>query len=390
MRLSLIPLTVALLFATACKEENTDSGNTTAAQEDVFSTKELLGKSLYSDTSLSLNRTMSCATCHSLEGGFADVRENRVGGALSVGDDTNALGGRNAPTAGYAQFSPEFSHDSERGYFGGQFYDGRAKDLTAQAKGPFLDGAEMMMPNEAAVIERVKENSAYVSSLKTLFGSDIFDDTSKAYEAVASSIATFESSAVFAPFDSKYDRYLNGEYNLTLEEDAGMSLFFSEKNTNCAKCHMKNTVLTPKNETFTNYRYKNIGTPKNYTTLDERGLPRSTVDHGLYGREDINISSYDGAVKIPTLRNIAVTGPYMHNGVFKDLKTVIEFYDHMAGNGDRLINPETNAPWGEADVNSTINRKKLKNIALSDKKISQLIAFLNILTDKKFEHLIKE
>ena len=383
---------LALLLLAGC---GGGGGSGDGAGEAV--TKAALGEALFFDTNLSLNKTMACATCHDPDHGFIDARyvtdpgSNPVGGALSVGDDGAALGGRNAPTAAYAMFSPTFGQDNEGTYVGGQFHDGRAADLKAQAKGPFLDTAEMMMPDRASVVERVMENAAYVTALRALYGETIFDDVNASYDAVAESIAAYEQTETFAPFDSKYDRFLRGEYTMTDEEDLGYALFFSQANTNCATCHTLNSESESANETFTNYEYENIGTPRNYETLAAKGLSEETQDLGLGARADINDSAHYGKVKVPTLRNIAVTGPYMSNGVFKELRTVLEFYDHMAAQGNHPTNPETGEPWDAPDVNATVNREVLQATkALTDAKIDALIAFLKLLTDERYEALLDE
>lgn len=358
---------------------------------------EALGEQLFFDTNLSLNRTMACSTCHDPEHAFMDARfiddpgSNPVEGALSVGDDGVALGGRNTPTATYAMLAPSFRQNSDGNYSGGQFHDGRAADLTAQAKGPFLDAEEMMMPDRASVVERVMENAAYVSAFKALYGEAIFDDINASYDALAESIAAFENTEVFAPFDSKYDRYLAGEYTMSDQEELGYALFFSQANTNCATCHTLNSESESINETFTNYAFENIGTPRNTAALTAKGLAADTQDLGLGGRDDINDSVQQGKMKVPTLRNVAVTGPYMSNGVFKELRTVLEFYDHMAAQGNHPTNPETGAAWADPDVNATVNREVLQATkALTDTKIDALIAFLKLLTDEKYEDLIEE
>jgi cytochrome c peroxidase len=358
--------------------------------------KEELGRKLYFDKNLSLTRNTSCATCHNPEHGFIDNRflEDEVDqdlfiyGALSVGDDNVSLGGRNSPTVSYAMFSPEFQVFNSN-YVGGQFWDGRADALKDQAMGPPLDGAEMMMPDRESVVQRIQENSDYIEAFKKHYGEDIFSDVNATYEAMGEAIGKFEKSKEFAPFDSKYDRYVRGEYNLTEQEKMGMDLFYSESKTNCAECHIINDDKKIRSEMFTNYRYHNIGTPKNFTALQAKGLDYSHTDHGIYSQEKITDKDLDGAVKTPTLRNVAVTGPYMHNGVFKELRTVLEFYDHM-GVGNRPINPETNQPWGEPNVKETINHSDLKDTKeLTDEKIDALEAFLRMLTDKRYEHLLK-
>ena len=363
-----------------------------------FDTKEKLGESLFFDKNLSLNRKTSCATCHDPEKGFIDARFSEAGkdqtvfvhGAFSVGDDDISLGGRNAPTAAYAQFSPTFGQVNGV-YKGGQFHDGRAATLKDQAMGPPLDGAEMMMPDKGTVIERIEENPDYVAAFKALYEENILEDIDASYEAMGESIAKFEKTEAFAPFDSKYDRYLKGEYTFTPEEEGGYVLFFSNANTNCATCHSLNSrAEASQNELFTNFEYENIGVPRNIAAMDARaalGLQASDATFKGLGAT-VNDPAHYGKTKVPTLRNVAVTGPYMNNGVFQKLRTVIEFYDHMAGLGHHT-NPETNAPWGDNDHNATINRSVLTSTkALSDTKIRNLEAFLRTLTDKRYEHLL--
>ena len=367
-----------------------------------------LGEMLFHDTNLSLHRNMACASCHDPEHGFvdarfhADVDNDPTHGALSIGSDGVSLGGRNAPTAAYAQAAPDFG--LYKGvYRGGQFHDGRALNLKAQAKGPFLDTAEMMMPSMQDVIERVKENSEYVSIMKNLYGETIFDDTnvSNTYDKVAQAIAKYEKTQEFAPFDSKYDRFLacksegKGEGtcyvegNWSIEEQAGYALFFSEGNTNCASCHtLSSGSEAASGELFTNYKFENIGTPRNLQALMARDGNTTKRDRGLGGF--LNDTAHDGKIKVPTLRNIAVTAPYMSNGVFAELRTVLEFYDHMIGQGGHPTNPETSQPWGEADFNATINHTLLQDSsALTDTKIRNLEAFLRTLTDARYEHLLE-
>ena len=352
-----------------------------------ISQKETLGQVLFSDKNLSKNRTQSCATCHNPNAGFADDRENGIGKMASLGDDNKSLGDRQAPTASYAKFSPDFHFDEKKQkYIGGQFWDGRAKTLEEQAGGPPLNPIEMGMGSKKEVVDRIKENAYYVQTFKELFGEDVFKDDEKAYDAMTSAIATFERSNEFSSFDSKYDRYLKGEYDLTPLEDLGKSIFFSNNNNSCATCH----VLKGEDkagETFTNYEYHNIGTPANKTLRAKNGVKE--IDKGLLANPNVKDVAQNGKHKVPTLRNVAVTAPYMHNGVFKDLKTVIEFYDKY-NNKDRNINPETKKPWDDAEVKETIALKELKANALTDRKVEALVAFMKLLTDKKYEYLLEK
>jgi cytochrome c peroxidase len=363
-----------------------------AQAEESQSKKEILGQQLFFDVNLSKNRTQSCATCHNPSHGFIDDRNNGVKGAASLGDDGQSIGDRNAPTATYALFSPDFHRNKKGQYVGGQFHDGREKNLKGQAGGPPTNPGEMAMPDKAATVTRILENKAYVRQFKTLYAKTIFEDKDKAYAAMADSIAHFEKTAFFAPFDSKYDRYLKGEYKLTQQEDLGMTLFFSQQFTNCNLCHQLNKSPISKTETFSNYEYHNIGTPINTALRKANGKANDFIDHGLLDNPAIDDTKQDGKFKVPTLRNIAVTAPYMHNGVFSDLKTVVLFYDqYNSKRAKRKINPETQQPWGKPEVAENISLTELKTgPALSNKRINAIVAFLKILTDKRYEHLLEK
>jgi cytochrome c peroxidase len=345
--------------------------------------KIALGGALFNDTNLSLNRTISCASCHDLDHAMVDTRPTNLELGASLGDDSLSIGDRNAPTAAYAKFTPDFYFDEREGiFFGGQFDDGRAKNLKAQAKGPFLNPLEMMMPSKSAVIDRIKENNETVAQLKTIYGDDIFDNDENAYDALADSIALFEMSDLFSPFDSKYDRFLAGKESLTPEEEEGRKLF--EGKALCSACH-PGTTDDGSRPLFTDYSYDNLGVPLNRALREANGLGEGVVDNGLGAREDVNDAALNGAFKVATLRNIAVTGPYMHNGVFKDLKTVVHFYNTRDVGG---INPETNATWESGEVELTKNVNELGNLGLTDEEENALVAFMETLTDRKYEHLI--
>ncbi|WP_323596837.1 cytochrome-c peroxidase [Aliarcobacter butzleri] len=349
--------------------------------------KEDLGRILFFDVNLSKNRTQSCATCHNPNAGFVDDRDNGVKKMASLGDDGKSLGDRQAPTASYAKFSPVFHFDEKaKKYVGGQFWDGREATLEGQAGGPPLNPIEMGMSDKKAVVDRLKENTLYVDSFKKIFGADIFKNDDKAYEVMTIAIASFERTDEFSPFDSKYDRYLKGEYDLTPLEDLGKSIFFSNNNNSCANCHVLKGE-DKEGETFTNYQYHNIGTPANNELRAKNGV--KAIDEGLLANSNVSDVAQKGKHKVPTLRNVAVTGPYMHNGVFKDLKTVVEFYDKY-NNKDRNIDPETNKPWDEPEVKDNISLQELKANKLTDRKVEALVAFMKLLTDKKYEHLLEE
>ena len=355
-----------------------------------LSSKEILGEKLFSDVNLSKNRTQSCATCHNPEHGFVDNRATVVGKAVSLGDDGKSLGDRNAPTAAYAQFSPDFHQNKKtQRYVGGQFFDGREKDLQGQAGGPPTNPVEMGMPDKATVVARLQENADYVTGFKQLFGEKVFETPDSAYAAMTASLGAFEKTAPFAPFDSKYDRYLKGEVELTDQESLGESLFFSNQFTNCNRCHQLKTFPGSEGETFSNYEYHNLGVPPHEAVRAANGKGKAFIDHGLLEHPDISDAKEDGKFKVPTLRNVAVTAPYMHNGVFADLRTVVLFYDKF-NNAQRTFNPETAKLWAapEVDNNLALETEEFQASALKDSEVDALVAFMKTLTDQRYEHLL--
>jgi cytochrome c peroxidase len=369
-----------------------------------FTTAAALGESLFADKNLSLNRTQACSTCHDPARAFTDNRlgDDTMRPAFSVGDDGFSRRGRNAPSAAYASQAPQFQFETHarfnsqqpdyEGFVGGQFWDGRATDLQEQAKAPPLGPLEMGMPDEASVVERLLENSDYESSFRALYGDNIFDDAQAAFDAMTAAIAAFERTDEFAPFDSKYDKSLRGEYVYEPGSKAalGRALFFSQQFTNCATCHQ----LAPngsRNEAFTSFEYHNVGIPVNVDARIAANIALDDLDEGLFGNPGVDDPAQIGKYKVPTLRNVAVTGPFMHNGVFKRLDTVIRFYDKFLAGSENLLNPETGAPWREPPFPGTVSAVELQDgRRLSELDIEALVCFLRTLTDERYEPLIEE
>lgn len=356
-------------------------------------TEAQLGQILFLDPNFSANRTMSCATCHEPAKSFTDHRENKGHGMVSLGDDGKSMGSRNTPMAAYANTSPSFHFDEKlKEYVGGQFWDGRANTLADQAMGPPLNPVEMGFPDAETLVKRLQENPFYITNFKRLYGDTVFepkatDAVLPAFNGFAQAIQAFEKTEAFSSYDSKYDRFLKGEYQLTVLEDLGRTLFFSNNNVNCNSCHMLK-VEDSKEEPFTNHQYRNIGVPSNEQLLALGHLRADFIDHGLLENPAVDNPKYDGKFKNPSLRNVAVTAPYMHNGVFKELRTVMAFYDHY-NNAERKINPETGKPWRSPEVPNTVDKEDLTAHALTDRKIDALVAFMKTLTDKRFEPLLE-
>ena len=344
-----------------------------------------LGQPLFFDKSLSHNKTQSCSTCHMPDAAFADLRDNDIGKMVSQGDDPTKFGNRNTPTALYAKYSPDFHFDEKlQDYVGGQFWDGRAKDLAEQAGGPPVNPVEMGMKDKAAVAKRIAENPDYVHYITKHFGKEVWKDDDKIYAIMEQALAAFEHLDLFAQFSSKYDYALKGEYEFTEQEALGKALFFDKEKTNCSSCHQLQDN-DHKEETFTNYRYFNLGVPKNEALIKHNKLGEDWVDNGLLDNPMVKgDEAQKGKFKVPTLRNVAVTAPYMHNGVFKELRTVLLFLDSK-NNPERKLNPETGKPWATPEYAPTVSHDALKAKPLTDAEIDALEAFLKTLTDAPYE-----
>jgi len=384
-RVSLFLATLALAIPAFSQSSDSDSARQTRLED--------LGRAIFFDVNLSRDRTQSCATCHDPARAFSDWRDSDVGAAASMGGDLKSLGDRNAPTISYARYSPEFHLAADGEYTGGQFWDGRAATLEEQAGGPPLNPVEMAQPDLSAVVARLQENPAYMHEFPALFGSDVFDDAEMAYAALGAAVSAFERAELFSPFDSKYDRYLRGEYTPSDEEALGMTLFFSNQFTNCNQCHQLRQLPEAQEETFSNYTFQNIGVPVNKLLRGANGMGDAHVDLGLAQNPLLeNDATALGRFKVPTLRNVALTGPYMHNGVFKDLRTVVVFYNKYLARGSKAqINPETGEVWGEPEVADNLALEKLEfGRALDERSIDALVAFMRMLTDQRYEALVEQ
>ncbi len=176
------------------------------------------------------------------------------------------------------------------------------------------------------------------------------------------------------------------------QEELGRILFFSQQFSNCHLCHKLNTSPVAAEETFSNYQYHNIGIPANEAVRAVNGVAADHVDHGLLQNPAVDGAGEDGKFKVPTLRNVAVTGPYMHNGIFKDLRTTVVFYNkYNTKKASGQTNPETGQPWRPPEVDGTLSLEKLQHgPALDDKRIDAIVAFLKTLTDERYEHLLKD
>jgi len=383
---------------------------------------ELLGESLYFDENLSQPGGQSCASCHLPDVGFDDPDAFLP---VSEGVLPNRFGNRNSPSAAYAMFSPIRYFDAGEGlWIGGQFWDSRATGevlgdpLADQALGPFTNPVEMANHERFTVVRDVA-----LSDYKDLYESvwtetdlDTWDEFTPAeidtaYEQVALSIAAFERTELFAPFNSKYDAYLQaclalgGDPNncatgvgpkakkaaadiFSAQEWAGLQLFMGENNNDgvlekkegamCAACHVAEFTPAAANvfvpdwapeglapPVFTDFTYDNLGVPRNHAYPFPADAP---VDLGLGAV--VNDMAENGKFKVMTLRNIGITEPYAHNGFFTTLLDITHFY-----------NTRDVGDWAPPEYADTVNFDELGNLGLSAADEQALVAFMMTLTD---------
>jgi parallel beta-helix repeat protein len=302
-------------------------------ENPVTPAKVHLGKLLYFDPILSGDNTSSCAHCHHPDYGFSDGRNTSMGlhghgvGPERAGGDVLP---RRAPIIWNAAYNPL------------QFWDGRAKDLEQQAEGPIQDAHEM---NQDAT-ELVKELLGipeYIRLFQDAFGGK--PEEAVTFRNVTKAIASFERTIL--SFNSKFDRYAAGDsYALNDSEKRGLQLFRSLK-TRCFECHAF--------PNFSDGTFRVVGVP------DLDGQPHDP------GRAKVPGQGPDGAFKVPTLRNVALSAPYMHNGRFATLEQVIEFYSKGAGR------QFTNQSLAIDD--------KIGAYEITAEEAADVVAFLKALTD---------
>ena len=280
--------------------------------------KAELGRLLYFDKRLSKDGTISCASCHSPEHGYTDGSPNSEGIGGQHGD-------RSAPTV------------LNRAYSLAQFWDGRAPTLEEQAKGPIANPIEM---GETHTGVATKLNG--IAGYRDLFGK-VFGSAEVSIDNVAKAIATFERTLLSG--NSAYDRYKAGnKAAMTAAQVRGMDVFINK--ARCDQCH--------EGVNFTSNSYHNLGVGSD--------KPKPDV-----GRFEVTKDPKDwGSFKTPTLRDIARTAPYMHDGSLKTLEEVVDFYDK----------------GGKANQNLD---EKIKEIKMTDAQKKDLVAFLKALNGEGWQ-----
>jgi parallel beta-helix repeat protein len=278
--------------------------------------KAELGRMLFFDPALSQNDDMSCATCHHPDLGFSDGRPTAAGaGGVALA--------RNAPGLWNV------------GYAGNLFWDGRETSLEAQAMFPLTHADEMGVENTDDLVAELQANPEYVQLFEQAFGAG--EPINQ--ENIGRALAAFERTLISD--DSPFDRYAAGDYDaLTAQQRRGLAVFRSGA-TRCFECHTA--------PTFASDTFRVIGVPSDDP-----------------GRAGVVADGLQGAFKVPSLRNVALTAPYMHDGSMETLEEVVDFYSKGGGRAH-----------GAEQVDVFVNA-----FDLTDQERADLIAFLHALTDE--------
>jgi cytochrome c peroxidase len=336
-------------------------------------TKEQLGAQLFNDPRLSEPHGQACADCHDPALAFVDPEGDRI----SAGAIRDRFGPRNAPTVLYARFIPPRHREPVTGRItGGLFWDGRVDSLEEQALVPLTNPLEMNNPSKASVVAKLR--AYYARPFQDVFGKDALADLDRAYAHLGDAIATFERASAFAPFSSKYDRYLAGSAELTPSEARGLAIFEDPASGNCASCHPSRPAADGTPPLFTTFGYENMGLPR-FADNPFYALPPSLnpdgeafIDHGL--ANTTGDARHDGLFRIPTLRNVAKTSPYGHNGYVRRLDEMIAM---LAGSCDRPGACELPPP----EVRANAQRVRAGR-PLTREEIADLTAFVRTLSDE--------
>ena len=318
-----------------------------------------LGRRIFLDTGLSEPAGQGCISCHSPASAFADPRR------VSPGAVAGREGRRNAPSLMYAALIPQlkledtYDDDGEVEYIveGGLFHDGRAHTQLEQVRQPFFDPNEMNIGGPAELAAKFRK-SDYAGDLRKLAGEGTWGDDTGLNEVAYRALVEFLREPMFRPFSAPIDEYWAGNRKaLTLSQRRGLDVF--ETSGACSKCHLVGVSVWP-NPLLSDYGYDNIGAPSG-----------STKDLGLGGVTGVKEEM--GQFRVPSLRNVVLTAPYLHNGSLKTIREVIEFYNK------RNLEP---GRWGGTDFPDTVNHEDMGDLKLSDQQVDDLIALMDAFTDR--------
>jgi cytochrome c peroxidase len=369
-----------------------------AARATELSPEGQLGRRLFFDETLSASGKLSCAGCHDPANAYAAPRTADV--VMRGGAHGDQPGLRTVPSLRYlfgtARFARHVYRDSgsdreDLGPAGGFMLDGRADDLRQQALLPLLDPLEMANASVEEFARRLRSRP-YAPEFARVYG-EAADAPALAAQAAAALERFEEEDPSFHPYDSRFDRSLQGAAQLSAQELAGLRLFRDPEKGNCDACHTATTGPGGRPPDFTDRSYHALGVPRNPAVPANRDS--HFFDLGLCGplRSDLRGErQYCGYFKTPTLRNVGRRRLFFHNGRFSSLHEVVRFY--VARDIDarqwypsidgRLRKFDDLPPQYRGNVNisdAPLNRRRGEPPALDEREIEELVAFLRALDD---------
>jgi cytochrome c peroxidase len=400
-RLSMLLACTTFLAAAAC---GVVARSEVMSRAEVYAQVNLLaelGRRLFFDPTLSASGRLACASCHDPARAYGPPGERAV---MPGGKDMRQSGLRAVPSLRYLQATPAFTEhfrDSDdegdasvdNGPTGGLTWDGRVDRGRDQARLPLLSALEMANDSPAGVVEAVRR-SPHADLLRRAFGQGIFADPDRAFDGILQALEAYEQRYTeFFPYSSKYDAWLDGKAELTGREARGLALFNDPEKGNCAHCHLSARGNDGAPPQFTDYGLAALGVPRN-PTIAANAEP-SFYDLGLCGplRRDLaDRGEYCGMFKSPSLRNVALRPAFFHNGVFRTLRQVMEFYVERDTNPEKWYPREADGTVRKFDdlpsqyhanvnIEPPFDRHLGDRPRLSAEEIDDIIDFLHTLTD---------
>lgn len=352
-----------------------------------------VGRAIFFDKDLSDPPGTSCASCHDPERAFSGFNGSDRGVARGSRDGHFAR--RASPSVLYLKYTPKFVYllDDDDALaaapHGGFFWDGRADTIHELIKQPLTNPDEMNNRDPTSIAAKIAKAS-YAAAFTRYFGASA--DADRTLTNVGLALEAFLTSAELAPFSSRFDNYVRGRGKLTPYEMQGMRLFKDPGKGGCVGCHrFYDTATEPAESMFTDYGYDAVAVPRN-----DRLPAGRKPDLGLCERADRQQPSNGpencARFRTPSLRNVAVKGSYMHNGVFTSLRDVVAFYATRAVDPKRWYKSgvkfeDVPAPYRKNVNVSSIpyNRREGDVAPLNDAEIDAIVAFLQTLTDARYE-----
>jgi cytochrome c peroxidase len=365
-----------------------------------------LGRLIFFDPTLSGSGRIACSSCHDPEHAYGPPNSLAV---QLGGWNLDHQGTRAVPSLRYTLLHVPLWHQeraasrmerfeelakSDNPPTGGLGWDGRFNTPAAQAAFPLLNPDEMANVDAEHVAAAIRK-APYAAEFRRVFGKHVLDDPQKTLDAVGTAVERFQfEDPSFYPFNSRFDRWLDGRVKLTEAEQRGLALFNDPARGNCASCHLGQRGADGSHPIFTDFQFEALGVPRNPELKANRKA--GYYDMGLCGpirSDQKSEQGFCGMFRTPTLRNVATRGAFFHNGRFHTLREALEFYVQRDTNPEKWYGKKAGgrvekfddipaALRGNVDVvDEPLTRHPGQDPAWSTKEIDDVLAFLNTLTD---------